>query len=217
MKKYLEHARDPISSLTHAIGFALGIVGMIVYIIKGIQSNILGTTAFISSMIFMVSVLLLYFASAYYHYVKGSDEHLKRLRKFDHSMIFVLIVGTYTPMNFLAMSFDEALSFSLILWAIAIFGMIFKLVYINAPRILTSIIYLIMGWAVLFKFNAFFSIDRNCLLLVALGGISYTIGAVIYAIKKPNISKAWGFHELFHIFIMIGTLFHYIAIYLYVL
>ena len=92
-----------------------------------------------------------------------------------------------------------------------------KLFWINAPRFLSTLFYLLMGWAVIFDFPAFSKIPLGCLALIACGGVSYTIGAIIYILKKPNWFKNFGFHELFHIFVMIGSAFHFVAIFFYVL
>ena len=92
-----------------------------------------------------------------------------------------------------------------------------KLIWINAPRVLSTVVYLAMGWAVLFVAKDFAAVGQPCMTLVALGGVSYSLGAVFYAIKKPNISAEWTFHELFHLLILAGSLFHYAAVYFYVL
>lgn len=103
------------------------------------------------------------------------------------------------------------------MWLIAILGIIMKLCWMNAPRALTTVIYLILGWAIIFDFQSINGIPMHCLLLIVLGGITYSIGAFIYIFKKPNFSQSFGFHELFHIFVMLGSLFHYIAILLLIL
>ena len=99
----------------------------------------------------------------------------------------------------------------------AIAGILAKLLWINAPRILYTAVYLIMGWAVVFVAKDFAALGQPCLTLVALGGVCYSVGAVFYAIKKPNISPRWTFHEIFHLLILAGSLFHYLAVYFYVL
>ncbi|MFR3923438.1 MAG: hemolysin III family protein [Dysosmobacter welbionis] len=95
--------------------------------------------------------------------------------------------------------------------------MLAKMLWINAPRMLSTAVYLIMGWSVVFVAKDFTALGQPCLTLVALGGICYSVGAVFYAVKKPNISAEWTFHELFHLLILAGSFFHYLAVYLYVL
>ena len=103
------------------------------------------------------------------------------------------------------------------IWTIALAGIIAKICWLSAPRILYTLLYLAMGWAVLFDWSGFSQMPSGCLMLIALGGIAYTIGAVIYMIKKPDLSKQWGFHELFHLFILLGSFFHFIAVLSYIL
>ena len=107
--------------------------------------------------------------------------------------------------------------FCLILWGVAIAGVLLKLLWIRAPRVVSTLIYLFMGWAVLFVWKDFQTLGQPCITLVALGGISYSVGAVFYAIKKPTISAQWTFHELFHLLILAGSFFHYLAVFFYVL
>lgn len=132
-------------------------------------------------------------------------------------MIYVLIAGSYTPFCLVLLPQPKGTRFCLILWAVAIAGILAKLLWINAPRILSTMVYLIMGWAVVFVAKDFAVLGQPCLTLVALGGVCYSVGAVFYAIKKPNISPRWTFHEIFHLLILAGSLFHYLAVYFYVL
>ncbi|MBE6113563.1 MAG: hemolysin III family protein [Erysipelotrichaceae bacterium] len=210
-----QKARDPMSYLTHFLGFVLSCIGLILLIMRGIvwKAELVYT---LSACLFCFSAMLLYFASSLYHYYNGSSQGIKRLRKLDHAMIYVLIAGSYTPMCILCMPPARALIFLLIVWSVAILGIIFKVIFINAPRWLGTAIYLIMGWMVVFDWNSFASLPLGCLVLVALGGVSYSVGAIIYGLKKPNISKTWTFHEIFHVFIMVGTLLHYLAVFHYV-
>ena len=104
-----------------------------------------------------------------------------------------------------------------ILWAVAIIGILVKIIWLNAPRAITTAIYLILGWAIVFDFQSFTGIPVNCLMMIAAGGIAYSIGAFIYIFKKPNLTENFGFHELFHIFVMLGSLLHYLAILMFIL
>jgi Predicted membrane protein, hemolysin III homolog len=216
MNSFFRKAMDPISSETHFIGACLSLIGLFPMIIMGFIHHLQLTLMF-SLIIFCFSLIALYSASAIYHFFNGNDKIKLILRKLDHSMIYVLIVGTYTPVIMFCMEAPHSYYFLGIMWLIAILGIIMKLCWMNAPRALTTVIYLILGWAIIFDFQSINGIPMHCLLLIVLGGITYSIGAFIYIFKKPNFSQSFGFHELFHIFVMLGSLFHYIAILLLIL
>ena len=211
MNKIFQNAMDPISSETHFLGACFSMIGLIIFIVVGLLFDA-SYTLMIGGIVFGLSSIALYSASATYHFFQGS-EHVKTiLRKLDHSMIYVLIVGTYTPVILYCMEAPQSYYFLSVLWSIALLGIILKIIWVNTPRILTTAIYLILGWSIVFDFQAFQGIPYYSLILIALGGIMYSIGAFIYMLKKPNFSEAFGFHELFHIFVMLGSFFHYIAI-----
>ena len=173
-----------------------------------------------AAMCFCLSLIALYSASAVYHFCPGdiTTGGIKRfLRKMDHSMIYVLIAGSYTPFCLVLLPQPRGRHFCMILWAVAIAGILMKLLWINAPRVLSTMIYLVMGWAVVFVAKDFLTVGWPCLSLVAAGGACYSVGAVFYAIKRPNLSAEWTFHELFHLLILAGSLFHYLAVYFFVL
>lgn len=219
MSKLFANAQDPVSCGTHAIGAAAAFAGGVLFFLRALRT---GATvpALAAAMCFAVSMLALYSASAVYHYYPGdvtSGGVKRRLRKMDHSMIYVLIAGSYTPFSVVLLPQPLGTRFCLTLWGVAIAGVLLKLLWINAPRILSTSVYLIMGWAIVFVAKDFAAIGQPCLTLVALGGICYSVGAVFYAVKKPNISAEWTFHELFHLLILAGSLFHYLAVYFYVL
>lgn len=211
MNRLFKKAMDPISSETHFIGACLSLIGLLFMILIGVKNDT-SPTVLVSAVIFGVSLIALYSASSIYHYFSGNDKVKTILRKLDHSMIYVLIVGTYTPVVISCMEAPHSYLFLGILWTIAIVGIIVKVLWLNAPRAIATSIYLILGWAVVFDFQSFQGVPMNCLSLIAAGGIAYSIGAFIYIFKKPNISIQFGFHELFHIFVMIGSLLHYFAI-----
>jgi channel protein, hemolysin III family len=216
MKKYYQNAREPMSSLTHLIGAILSFFILILMIIIGILNNI-ELKILTSVIIFGISLISLYSASAYYHYFPGNDKNWQYLRKLDHSMIYVLIAGSYTPFVISFVESKHALFFMIIIWSIALLGIIVKLCWMNAPRFLSTLFYLLMGWAIVFDSSAFKRFPKEVVLLIAIGGINYSLGAILYIIKKPNIFKSFGFHEIFHIFIMLGSLFHILAVFLYIL
>ncbi len=211
--KFYHKAQDPISFLTHYIGALLAIIGTIIVVtIQWLNHG--SITSMLSVIIFGVSMIALYSASSLYHYAKVDATNKLKLRKLDHAMIYILIVGTYTPLCLAYM--DDPRLFLTIIWSIALLGIIIKMFWMNAPRWLSTIFYLGLGWSILFDTSILTLMSPICVSLIAIGGISYSIGAIIYIFKKPNFSSKFGFHELFHIFIMIGTFFHFIAIALYI-
>lgn len=212
----LKKAMDPISCLTHFIGAGLSLIGLFIIIVLSKLVDI-PNSLFLGVIIFGISLIALYSASSLYHYFSGSEKIKLILRKLDHSMIYVLIVGTYTPVVLFCMESPKCYYFLMILWMIALIGVIVSVCWINAPRIISTFIYLLLGWAVIFDFQSFSLLPSHILSLIAYGGISYSVGAIIYIIKKPNISSYFGFHEIFHIFVMVGSLLHYIAVLLLVL
>lgn len=220
MHRFFPNAADPVSCGTHTIGALAAFAGGVFFLIRGVRSGV-PALALACAMCFCLSMLALYTASAVYHYYPGdaaSGGVKRRLRKMDHSMIYVLIAGSYTPFSVVLLPQPKGTRFCLLLWGVAAAGILVKIFWINAPRILSTAIYLIMGWAVVFVAKDFATcLGQPCLTLVALGGICYSVGAVFYAIKKPNISAEWTFHEIFHLLILAGSLLHYLAVYFYVL
>ena len=219
MNHFFVRAQDPVSCGTHTIGAIAALLGGILFLLRGVWEQI-SVVALAASMCFCLSMIALYAASAVYHFYPGditSGGIKRRLRKLDHSMIYVLIAGSYTPFCVVLLPQPKGTRFCLLLWGVAIAGVLVKLFWLNAPRILSTLFYLIMGWSIVFVWNDFATLGFPCIALVALGGMSYSVGAIFYAIKKPNISAEWTFHELFHLLILAGSLFHYLAVFLYVL
>lgn len=201
--------KDPISALTHLVGAIASIVALVFLIIVSVtQGDIYNIVSFI---VFGVSLILLYTFSTLYHSINVSEKVTRILRKFDHMMIFVLIAGTYTPICLGPLRGPWGWSIFGVVWGLAIGGIILKAVANNPPRWLSTSIYVLMGWVVLVAvvpmLNAF---SIEALLWLLAGGIFYTVGAVIYGLKKPNLPfKNFGFHEIFHIFVLLGSLCHF--------
>lgn len=219
MEKLFRHAQDPVSCGTHTLGAVSALLGSFFMLVRGAEVGS-SARAIASAMCFCLSMIALYSASAIYHFYPGdtSSTGIKKvLRKVDHSMIYVLIAGSYTPFSLMMLPDREGVIFCTVLWAIAIVGILAKILWINAPRVLTTALYLAMGWSILFVVRDFDLSHPGCLTLVALGGVFYSIGAVFYALKRPNPSAEFGFHELFHVFILAGSFTHYFAVFLYVL
>ncbi len=208
----INKARDEWSFQTHLIGMILASLGTIYMAVTQVGG---GAGRWITLFVFGLSMIALYTCSSVYHYSKGSKEHIKRLRKLDHAMIFVLIAGTYTPILYNGVSAPKNYIFLGVIWGLAVAGIVLKMFRMKALRWLYTLIYIVMGWSIVFDFNALVSLPGTFLTYLIAGGISYTVGAVFYILKKPNFSKKFGFHELFHVFIMVGTICHFIGIVFY--
>lgn len=218
MNKISRSLREPVNTITHGIGFVLSLLALVLMVIKGIANN-LNTVGLVSVIIFGVSLSLLYLTSATYHGVITKDNIILRLRKLDHSMIFILIAGSYAPYCLIGLSKHNGSLFFIIISILAILGICFKLIWFNSPRWLQTALYIILGWAAVFMMKPLFSaIGFASLFLLILGGAFYTIGGVIYGIKPKKLTFGkFGFHEIFHIFIMIGSLCHFISVFFYIM
>jgi hemolysin III len=215
MKTYI---REPINGLTHLFGAVLSFVALLAMVIKtSLSTNSPLTIAAV--IVFGVSMILLYAASATYHMVIAQAKVIAFLRRLDHSMIFILIAGTYTPFCLISLKGSTGwLLFSLVT-GIALLGVVFKLVWFHSPRWLSTALYIGMGWLIIF-FAAPLAdkLASGGLFLLVLGGVLYTIGGVIYGAKPKFLEmKHWGYHEIFHIFILLGTLAHFLSVFLYVI
>ncbi len=205
-----------MNSFTHFLGACFGITATVVFPFVWWAEGAANVYSLIGAMIFGASLLALYTASSVYHYSNRGAGVVKRLRKLDHGMIFVLIAGTYTPIALGFMSLHDASVFLGVIWSVAIIGNLIKQFWMTAPRWLSTSLYLVMGWAIVFDLKAFIEIPTTCLALIACGGISYSVGAVFYILKKPNLPE-FGFHELFHVLVIVGSGFHFFAVLLFVL
>ena len=213
MKHYL---REPVNALTHLFGALLSIIGTI--ILLNYSRLPLTPVTIVSILIFGMSLVMLYTTSGIYHLVYTTDAILLKLRKLDHAMIFILIAGSYTPFCLLALDGIWKWSNIITVWSLAIFGILLKMLWMNMPRWLSTSFYIGMGWIALFALKPLYdSLSLGGFVFLLLGGVMYTIGGIIYATKKPNFSPNFGFHEIFHIFVLLGSFCHYWAIFKYVL
>ncbi len=215
MNNYL---REPINGFTHLAGAILSFIGLIALVIKTTLNNpsVVALTAVI---IFGISMILLYAASATYHLVVSTDKVISFLRRLDHAMIFLLIAGSYTPFCLIALKGTTGWVLFSIIIAIAITGICFKLIWFSCPRWLSTSIYVAMGWIAIFLIGPLYkALSSEGIALLVIGGVFYTIGAIIYAVKPKFLkSKYLGYHEIFHIFIMLGTVAHFFCIFKYVI
>jgi len=207
--------RDPGSALTHFIGILMAGIGSIPLLIKA--GGTMTTSTITSIIIFTISMLLLYGASTTYHSINGTASTIKLFRKIDHMMIFILIAGSYTPICVIALGKNYGLSMLITVWTIAAIGMIVNAFWINCPKWVSSVIYIAMGWVCIFVIGKLYSsLSTAAFFWLVAGGIIYTIGGVIYALKLPIFNSKYsyfGSHEVFHLFVMGGTLCHMICMY----
>lgn len=215
MRRYF---REPFNAISHVIGAILSIAALLAMVFKASNEG-LPTLHILSTVIFGASLISLYTASTVYHSVKGKPETIAFLRKLDHSMIFLLIAGSYAPFCLIALGGTLGWTVFILVAALGIIGILFKMVWFHSPRWLSTAIYIIMGWIIVLAVVPLTeTLSFTGLSLLVGGGIMYTVGGIIYAIKPRFLSfKYAGFHEIFHIFILLGSLCHFLAVYFYVL
>ena len=197
--------RDRISGFTHFIGIILSVIGTISLLTRnGETFTVYHATSFF---IFGFSMTLLYTISTLYHWLPLSEKKLIIFRKIDHIMIFVFIAASYTPVCLITLRESWGWVIFGIVWGLTLAGFFLKLFWLKAPRFLYTSIYLLMGWIIIAAILPLSKVmPSQGLLWLALGGVFYSAGAVIYAIKKPDpLPNVFGFHEIFHLFIMAGS------------
>jgi len=210
----LNKMREPVSGLTHLFAAVLSLAGMAVLIFTG-TGNL---TKRISLYVYGFSLVFMFTSSAVYHLVNRGDEIKKRLRKLDHSAIFIQIAGTYTPICLFYFRGFWQWGMLTVIWLIAIAGVTVKIFIINAPRRLSTGIYLLMGWlSVMAVSEILKSFPASALFWLLLGGLFFTAGAIIYVLKKPDLFPGvFGFHEIWHLFVILGCLSHFILVAFYI-
>lgn len=212
------YIREPFNALSHLAGAILSFIAFCAMVLKAAYADAPGLHV-ASVMIFGISLMCLYMASAIYHTAIASPKTIAFLRKLDHSMIFALIAGSYAPFCLIALDGMLGWILFVVVSVIGISGILFKMVWFHSPRWLSTALYIAMGWIIIFAIVPLAaSMSLAGLLWLIIGGLSYTIGGIIYGLKPDFLStKYLGFHEIFHIFILIGSLCHFIAVYFYVL
>ena len=207
--------KDPGSALTHFIAMLTAMVAATPLLIKA--ASVPGTMHLKALSVFIVSMILLYAASTVYHTFDISEHVNKILRKIDHMMIFILIAGTYTPVCLLVLGDHTGWTLLGAVWTIAIVGIVINALWITCPKWFSSIIYIAMGWVCIFAFGKIVSaLPAEAFGWLLAGGIIYTVGGVIYALKLPifnNKHKNFGSHEIFHLFVMGGSACHFVVMY----
>ncbi len=206
--------RDPVSGLMHLAAAAVAALGLALLVYLGRDSVSKQTTL----VIYGLSVIAMFAASATYHLVNASPATLQFLRKLDHSAIYLIIAGTYTPICLYFFTGFWQWGMVTLIWLFALVGILVKLVFIHAPRWLTVVIYLVMGWLGLVAIPEMVNaMPPGAIAWLLAGGIFFTLGALVYALKKPDwYPNVFGFHELWHIFVILGVLCHFILIAAYI-
>jgi hemolysin III len=205
-----KNIREPVNSLTHWAGAALALIGLITLLLIG-----WGTPAKVISLaIYGASLIFLFSASATYHMVNRKDKILEIFRKVDHAAIFLLIAGTYTPFCVNAFTGFWKWGMLTILWSLALIGIIIKIFYVRSPRWLNAGIYVVMGWLGIAAAGQIFNaLPVWVVTWLVAGGVIYTLGAVVYSTKILNFKPGvFGFHEVWHIFVMVAAAAHFVAV-----
>lgn len=206
--------KDPGSAITHFIALVLVALGTVPLLLKAA-----GVVNIISMIIFAASMMLLYAASTVYHSLNIGEKGNRRLRKMDHMMISVLIAGSYTPVCLIALRGTAGYLLCGGVWAVAIIGIVVKACWITCPKWFSSVLYIGMGWMALLTFrDIFYALPAPAFAWLLAGGIIYTVGGVIYALKLPLFNarhQNFGSHEVFHLFVMAGSACHFVVMYQY--
>ena len=210
--------REPGSAFTHLIGMVLAVFAATPLLIKAFVSP--ADKTFPAMCVFILSMILLYGASTTYHSVNLTGKALRVFRKIDHMMIFVLIAGSYTPVCMIVLGGTLGFKMLAIVWGIAIAGMLIKAFWITCPKWFSSILYIAMGWVCVFVFGQLIhTLSSAAFFWLLAGGVIYTIGGIIYALKLPLFNSRhanFGSHEIFHLFVLGGSICHFIFMYCYV-
>ncbi|MFN3772716.1 PAQR family membrane homeostasis protein TrhA [Cloacibacterium normanense] len=207
--QFYSPTEEKLNIWSHAFGIFLSIIALVLLIIKAVQQD--NIWMMISFPIFGVSLILLYLASTLYHASKEPQKRFK-LKVFDHAAIYVLIAGSYTPFTLVSLNGKTGwLIFSMV-WVMAFTGIILKLFFTGRFKVISTAMYVLMGWLIVFYFQDLTaSLHEKGVFYLILGGVLYTIGAILYSIKKIKFN-----HAIFHFFVLAGSFCHFLSIYLYV-
>ena len=207
---YYNNTEERINIITHALGFVLSIVALVVLILHASTNG--SARHIVSFTIFGASLIVLYAASTLYHYSQKPSIR-RKLNILDHASIYVLIAGTYTPFTLVTLKGTLGWTIFGITWGIAIIGIVLKLFYTGRFDKISTIVYVGMGWIIIFAIKPLIeNLPLTGLYWLLAGGISYTVGAVLYSIKKIKFN-----HAIFHLFVLFGSFSHFMAVYFYVL
>ena len=208
--------REPVNALTHLVGAVLSVVGLVVLIVVATGNG--SARQIVAVSIFGASLVLMYGVSALYHASTLSERGLGHFQRIDHVMIYVLIAGSYTPICLIVLGGRLGIGLLVIVWTLAALGVFQKIVWMHAPRWLSTALYLGMGWiAVILVRPLIAAASPGFFFWLLAGGIAYSAGAFVYAKRWPRgRAKVFGSHEIWHLFVMAGSFAHYWAILAYV-
>jgi len=206
--------KEPVNTWTHFISFVAAIVGLVFLIIM-CKNNI---SKLVTMTIYGLSMMLLYGASSIYHWVQTTPQKELLLKKIDHIAIYFLIAGSYTPVFYYGLEGAWRWAMLISVWSLAVIGMALKIWFIHAPRYVSAGFYVSLGWIALVPFLQLIKhLPLGAIILMAVGGVIYTMGAIIYATKIFDFfPKRFGFHEIFHLFIAAGSIVHFVMILIYI-
>ena len=215
----IKHVKDPGSAITHFIGMLMAVFAAVPLIIKATHEP--SPIYVVSIAIYAASLILLYAASTTYHTFDRSEKVNTILKKIDHMMISVLIAGSYTPICLLVLGGRLGIILLAIVWSIAIAGILIKAFWVYCPKWVSSVLYIGMGWTCVLAFTQLLnSMSPAAFGWLLAGGLIYTVGGIIYALKLPIFNmkhKDFGSHEIFHLFVMGGSICHFVVMYAFVL
>ncbi len=213
----LHKLRDPFSSLSHLAGALLAVYGLIYMLMQTADLNENYGYYLAGYLVFGISLILMFGASALYHWPKISENGIRQLKRIDHIAIFYLIAGTYTPFCLIALKDGIGWWLFGTAWGIAFAGTLMKIFWLHAPRWLSTVLYLGMGWLCVFAIGPLSdALNSQALSWLVAGGIFYSIGALVYAFKWPDPwPEIFGFHDIWHLFVIAGAASHYISIAVY--
>jgi hemolysin III len=209
-KGFFRWFRDPFSALSHLAGAAAALPGGWLLLKHGGNTP----TRIIALVIYILCLVGLFSASGIYHTVIASPAAIQVLRKIDHSAIYLLIAGTYTPFCLIAFQGFWHYGLLAIIWVLAVAGIITKIFIINTPRWLTAGLYILMGWLSVSAVGEFLRrLPPQTFVWLLAGGILYTLGALIYITKKGDFFPGvFGFHEVWHVFVLLAAAAHFVAV-----
>lgn len=209
--------REPANAITHMAGAFLSIAALTLMVVFAAIHA--GAWHVVSFSIFGTTLILMYTASTLYHALHISEKGLKVLRQIDHIMIFLLIAGSYTPICLVPLRGPWGWSIFGTVWGIAGIGVFLKIFAMNVPRWISTLIYLVMGWlCVVAAYPLTMALEPAALFWLLLEGLSYSGGAIVYAIKKPDpLPGIFGFHEIWHLFVLFGSFCHFWVVFKYLM
>ncbi|MTI85472.1 MAG: hemolysin III family protein [Firmicutes bacterium] len=214
MKSFLG-MKEPVNTLTHFIAFLTAIAGLVFLIIATRNEPV----KLLVMIVYGTSLVLLFGASSLYHWIKTSPHKELCLRKIDHIAIYILIAGSYTPVFFYGLGGAWKWTMLIAVWTLALIGIVLKIFFQNVPRAVSTAFYLSLGWIAVVPFAMLVkTIPLGGIIMMVAGGVAYTVGALIYATKCFNFfPNRFGFHEIFHLCIVAGSVTHYLMIFLYIM